>query len=222
MTRRRLAAWLVGAVVALLALAQLVGPRVAASVISSRVGRYGKVDSVSVSAWPAIELLWGHVGSVRVRTGELSLSVKQAAALLWEARHTGSVDVSAGGVRLGSLHVTDATLTKRGAQLSASATISEAAVQAALPDGIRVRLLGSEGGKVEVEATGGLFGVQASVDAVGEASEGKLVAHPLGPLISGLQLTLFSDPHVYVEGVSASVAARQPASYELAMTALLR
>ena len=37
---------------------------IAASRISSRVGRYGKVQSVSVSAWPAVELLWGHADSV--------------------------------------------------------------------------------------------------------------------------------------------------------------
>ena len=53
-----------------LALAQVLLPRIAASRISSRVGRYGKVQSVSVSAWPAVELLWGSVDSVRVAAGE--------------------------------------------------------------------------------------------------------------------------------------------------------
>ena len=54
------------------------------------------------------------------------------------------------------------------------------------------------------------------------ASEGKLVAHPLGFLIEGLRLTLFADPHVYVEGVGASVAGEQPLSYRLSMSARLR
>ncbi len=31
--------------------------------------------------------------------------------------------------------------------------------------------------------------------------------HPLGFLLEGLQLTLFADPHVYVEGVGASAVA---------------
>ena len=53
----------------LLVLAQLLLPRIAASRISSRVGRYGTVQSVSVSAWPAVELLWGHADSVRVKAG---------------------------------------------------------------------------------------------------------------------------------------------------------
>ena len=36
-----------------------------------------------------------------------------------------------------------------------------------------------------MQATGGLFGVGASVNAVAGASDGKLVAHPLGFLLEG-------------------------------------
>ncbi len=218
----RIAAGVAGAVVLLLALAQLILPRLAASRISSRVGRYGKVQSVSVSAWPAVELLWGHVGSVRVRAKSLALSPAQVASLLWEARGTASMDVSAESVQLGSLALSDASLQKRGNTMSALALASEAEVKAALPAGFAVKLLRSEGGEVEVQATGALFGVGASVNAVAGASEGKLVAHPLGFLVEALQLTLFSDPHVYVEGVGASVQSEQPLSYRLTMSASLR
>jgi hypothetical protein len=218
----RIAAGVAGAVVLLLALAQLILPRLAASRISSRVGRYGKVQSVSVSAWPAVELLWGHVGSVRVRAKSLALSPAQVASLLWEARGTASMDVSAESVRLGSLALSDASLQKRGNAMSAQALASEADVRAALPAGFGVKLLRSEGGEVEVQATGALFGVGASVNAVAGASDGKLVAHPLGFLVEALQLTLFSDPHVYVEGVGASVQSEQPLSYRLTMSASLR
>lgn len=218
----RIALGSAGAVVLLLALAQLILPRLAASRISSRVGRYGRVQSVSVSAWPAVELLWGHVGSVRVRAGSLALSPAQAASLLWEARGTASMDVSAESVQLGSLHLSDASLSKRGSAMSAQAVASEADVKAALPPGFSVKLLRSEGGEVEVRATGALFGVGASVNAVAGASDGRLVAHPLGFLIEALQLTLFSDPRVYVEGVGASVQSEQPLSYRLTMSASLR
>ncbi len=217
----RIALGSAGAVVLLLALAQLILPRLAASRISSRVGRYGRVQSVSVSAWPAVELLWGHVGSVRVRAGSLSLSPAQAASLLWEARGTASMDVSAESVQLGSLRLSDASLRKRGSAMSAQAVASEADVKAALPPGFGVKLLRSEGGEVEVQATGALFGVGASVNAVAGASDGKLVAHPLGFLIEALRLTLFSDPHVYVEGVGASVQSEQPLSYRLTISASL-
>jgi hypothetical protein len=213
--------WLLGALLALLVLAQIFLPRIAVSRIRSRVGRYGTVESVSVTAWPALKLLWGSVDSVRVKAGSLALSPAQAGKLLWEARGTGSMDVSAESVKVGPLQVSDASLRKRGSVLSAQAVASEADVKAALPAGFGVRLLRSEGGEVEVQATGGLFGVNTSVNAVAGASDGRLVAHPLGFLIEGLQLTLFSDPHVYVEGVGASISSQQPLSYRLTMSARL-
>jgi hypothetical protein len=210
-----------GGVVVLLVLAQVILPRIAVSRIRSRVGRYGTVESVSVSAWPAVKLLWGSVDSVRVKARHLVLSPAQAGKLLWEAHTTASMDVSAESVQVGPLRVSDASLRKRGNALSAQALTSEADVKAALPAGLSVQLLRSEDGEVEVQATGGLFGLNASVKAVAGASDGKLVAHPLGFLVEGLQLTLFSDPHVYVQGVGASVSSEQPLSYRLTMSARL-
>jgi hypothetical protein len=228
MQRDRVSRWklrltlsFVGGLGLLLVLAQIFLPRLAASRVSSRVGRYGTVESVSVSAWPAVKLLWGSVDSVRVKARSLALSPAQAAKLLWEARGTSSMDVSAERVQVGPLRVTDATLSKRGNALSAHAMTSEADVKAALPAGLGVRLVRSEDGEVEVQATGGLFGVNATVNAVAGASDGKLVAHPLGFLVEGLQLTVFSDQHVYVEGVGASVSSEQPLTYRLTMSARL-
>jgi LmeA-like phospholipid-binding len=220
--KSRLAVYLAGAIILALAVAQLLLPRIAASVISSRVGRYGKVESASVTAWPAVRLLWGSVDSVRVRARSLAISPAQAAKLLWEAHGVASMDISAEDVKVGSLRLSAAHLRKRGSALSAQASATEADVQSALPAGVGLRLLRSEGGDVEVQASGGLFGVNASVNAVAQASEGKLVAHPLGLLVEGLRLTLFSDPHVYVEGVGASVASGQPPGYRLTMSASLR
>ncbi len=206
----------------MLAVIQVLLPRVAASKISSRVGRYGTVHSVSVSAWPAVELLWGHADSVTVKVKSIALSPAQAAKLLWEARDTDSMDVSAERAQVGSLRLTDASLYKRGSALSAQADVAEPAAMAALPSVFSVHLLRSEHGEVEVRASGALFGVGASVNAVATASQGDLVAHPVGFLVEGLKLTLFSDPHVYVEGVGASELGGSPPSYRLTMTARLR
>jgi hypothetical protein len=214
----------VGAVVAIalvVVLGQVFLPIIATSRISSRVGRYGNVQSVRVKAWPALELLWGSVDSVRVRAKSLALSPAQAAQLLWEARGTASVDVMAGSVQLGPLRLTDVSLHKRGRALSAQARMTGADVKAALPPGFDVQLERSEDGQIVVRASGGLFGVGASVSAVAGASEGKLVAHPLGFPLEGFRLTLFSDPHVHVEAVGASVQSEQPLSYRLTMTASL-
>jgi hypothetical protein len=211
-----------GAIALALALAQIFLPGIAANRISSRVGRYGTVKSVSVKAWPAVELLWGSADSVKVRAMNLKLSPAQTAKLLWEARGVNDMEMTAPSVQEGPLRLGAVSIRKRGNGLTAQARITAADVKAALPGGFEVQLLRSGGGSVEVRSSGGLFGVGASVDAVARASEGKLVAHPLGSLVEGLQITLFADPHVYVEGVGASVEAEQPLSYRLTMSASLR
>jgi hypothetical protein len=218
----RIVAWLAGGIVLVLALVQVLLPRIAASRISSRVGRYGTVQSVSVSAWPAVELLWGHADSVQVKVKSIALSPAQAAKLLWEARGTGSMDIGAEHAQVGSLRLSDASLHKRGSALSAQADVTASAAMAALPKGFSMHLLRSENGEVEVRASGALFGVGASVNAVATASHGDLIAHPVGFLVENLKLTLFSDPHVYVEGVGASVLSESPASYRLTMTGRVR
>jgi hypothetical protein len=220
----RIAGGVIVAIVLALALAQVVLPRIAASTISSRVRRYGAVRSVSVTAWPAVKLLWGDADSVRVRALNLRLSAQQAAGLAWQGRGTSSIEMTAAHVQLGPLRLSGVSLRKRGDALSAQASASPADVSDALPPGISVALLRSEGGSVEVRASGGLFGVSASIVAVAGAQEGRLVARPLGLLLGGFQLTLFASAHVYVEGIGAS-AVNSPGEapgYRLQMTARLR
>ena len=220
----RIAAGLAGAIALLLALAQLLLPGIAASRISSRVGKYGNVERVSVSAWPAIKLLWGRADSVTVRAGRLTISPEQTAKLLWEARGVATMRVTAPTVQEGRLRLRDVSLRKRGTLLTAEAQMTQADVRAALPPGLSVRLLASGGGNVKVKASGGLFGLGASVDAVAGPSEGKLIARPLGFLLGGVRLMLFADPHVRVEGVGAnelSAAVGAP-RYRLTMIARLR
>lgn len=218
----RIAALLAGAAIVLLALAQLFLPALAANHIRSRIDRYGTVKTVHVSAWPAVKLLWGDADSVDVDAGALALSTREAAARAWEGRSVARLDFHASSVLLGGLQLTEATLRKRGKTLEAHALASREATQAALPPGVRVELLRSSAGKVEVRAGGGLFGVEAAVDAVAEASHGRLVAHPLGLLLEGFQLTLFSDPHVDVEGIGASTTNALLPTYRLSMRASLR
>ena len=63
---RRILGGTAAAVVLLLVLAQLLLPGLAARRIRTRVGRYGTVKSVSVSAWPAVKVLWGDADAVTV------------------------------------------------------------------------------------------------------------------------------------------------------------
>jgi hypothetical protein len=215
---------LAGAIALVLVLAQLLLPMIAADRVRARVGKYGTVESVSVSAWPAIELLWGTVGSVKVRAKSLQISPAQTAKLLWEARGVQRMDVTVDSVREGPLQLHDASLKKHGDALQGQAWIAKADVKAALGEGFEVRLQGSGTGQVEVRVGGGLFGVNTSVDAVARAQEGKLVVHPLGFLLEGLKLTLFANPHVRVEGVGASAVTGPggAAGYRLTLKASLR
>jgi len=116
------------------------------------------------------------------------------------------------------------SLRKQANSLTGRARVTEKDVKAALPRGLDMRLLASKGGAVKVRASGGLFGAHGSLDAVAGASEGKLIARPVGLPAGTLALTVFSQPHIYVEGVGAS-AAREPGgalSYQLTIRASLR
>jgi len=221
---RRIGAALLGAVVLALALAQLLLPKIAASRIASHLRKYGTVHSVSVSAWPALELLWRHADSVTVRAGGLRMTPNQTGKLLGEARGAGRIEMTARSVRVGPLMLTDVRLTKRGDAASAQAVVSEENVRAALPAGVSVQLVSSEAVQVRVRVNGALFGIGASVDAVAQPSAGKLIVHPVGFPFEGLQLTLVEQPHVYVEGVSASAATgpQGARSYRLGIRGRLR
>jgi hypothetical protein len=212
-----------GAVLLVLVLAQLLLPGIVAGRIASRLRRYGTVQSVHVSAWPAVKLLWGQADSVDVRAGSLAIgSASRAAGLLAEAHGAQSMQLSAASVRLGRVQMSDASLRKQGSALTAQALISAAAVTAALPPGVTLKLLGSSGGSVRVLAGGGLFGAGISVEALAAPSAGALVAHPVGLLLEGFRLTLFSDPHVQVQGVGAEPAPGVPGAYRVMLAGSLR
>ena len=209
----------------MLILAQIFLPAIAASRVRARVGKYGTVRSVSVKAWPAVELLWGKAESAKVTAGSLAISPAQTVKLLEEARGVKRMSLTAESVKEGPLRLHDASFEKQGDALKGQARISHADAKQALGEGVEVQLLNSHDGQVEVSASGGLFGVKTSVDAVARAQEGKLVVRPLGFLLEGLKLTLFSNPHVHIEGVGA-VAVAEPsgaaAGYRLSMWASLR
>ena len=204
-------------------LAQLLLPRIAASRISSRVGRYGHVQHVDVSAWPAVKLLWGDADSVTVRAGRLALSPAEAAALLREGSGVSKLDVSAERVRVGPLGADrrDPAEARRAAERpgrrdagrgSGGARRGRHGAAARQRSGTRARA--GRGQPVRRRR----LGARASP----KRSDGALVAHPEGFLLEGFRLTLFSNPHVHVEGVAASVAEQQPAHLPPGISALLR
>jgi hypothetical protein len=218
------------AVPALLALvlAQALLPGVAADHVRARIAAYGQVHSVHVSAFPALELLWGQAGSVSVSAGKLTITPMQAASMLWEARGLGTLDIAASAVVLRApllargLEVERVRMRTRGAQLNASATFTQAQLTSALPSGVAVEPIASGSGEVEARASGGLFGLQTSLNVLVRAVEGRLIAEPHGlPFGSVVAVTLFSDPHVKVLAVGLRVLRSNPLSYEATLTARL-
>jgi hypothetical protein len=192
------------------------------------VERYGTVHSVHVSAFPSIELLWGKAGSVSVSAGTLTLTPSQIASLLWEAHTVDSLTVVAQGAVLRvpqlprGLAVSDVRMEKRGPSVAASATLTQAQLEAALPSGFRVQPTASGEGEVEVRASGGLFGLQASLNVLVRASEGALIAEPRGLPFGGIaSVTLFSDPHLKVESAGLRLLRPHPLAYALTLRARL-
>jgi len=215
----------VAVIVIVVVLAQLLAPGIAARVVRKRIEKHGTVESVKVKAWPAVKLAWGDADEVQVKAGRLQVSPEQTVALLKEAAGVEKLETTAESVEMGGLRLTDTRLRKHGSALRAEGVVSEADVKRALPEGVTVTLVRSGGGTVGVRATGGLFGVSASVEAVAKAEDGKLVARPTEPLLDQLKLTLFENPSVYVEGVEARAlggSEGEGARYELSMWARLR
>ena len=213
------------AIVVVLVLAQVLLPGIAAGIVRRKIEKYGTVESVKVKAWPAVKLVWGEADEVKVKAGRLRLGEGQTVALLMQAKGVKRMDTTAQSVEVGKLRLTNTSLEKHGSALKAEGEVSEEDVKRALPEGIEVTLLKSENGTVVVRASGGLFGVNASVEAVVKAEDGKLVAQPTAFLLDGLKLTVFENPDVYVEGVEASalqISEGEGAKYGLSMWARLR
>jgi hypothetical protein len=208
-----------GVLVALLVVAQLVLPSIAADQIRSTLAQRGHVRSVSVSAFPAIKLLWNRADTVKVRMSDLLASVTQSSDLLSRARDTDRLDARIDSVRLGPLTMHNVTVSKRGSRLTASATAAQADLTAALPPGFSVQPVASGNGELVLRASASLFGVGLAANAALEARDGRLVIQPLLPLGGLVSLTVFADPHVTVLGVGATSA---PDGYVFSAQATLR
>jgi hypothetical protein len=216
-------------VVGLVVLAQVVLPSVAAKRVEDRVGRYGTVRSAHVSAFPAVELLWGKADKVTVDAGTLTVTPAQIGSLLWESRAARDMTVTARTVNLRvpvllptGLPVSGVRMEKHGSTIHATATLTQAQLDSALPSGFHVQPVAAGEGQLQVRASGGLFGVQATIEAVVRPLEGKLVAEPKGfPLAGVATVTLFSDLHLKVESIGVRVLSRTPLAYGLTLEAIL-
>jgi hypothetical protein len=157
------------------------------------------VLEVKVEAFPAIELLWHQADRVVVRMARYHSTPGHLGSALAQTSDTGSLYASVRQLQTGLLTLSNAMLTKRGNELAGSASVSEADLRSAIPFIQGVTPVASGDGKLVLRGTA--FGITA--DATLMAVNGKLVVQPNVPILNFFTLTVFSDPHLAVQGVAA-------------------
>jgi hypothetical protein len=217
---RRVAALTVaGLVVVLLVIAQLVLPGIAARRLRDQLSRSGRVLAVHVSAFPAIELLWHHAGSVTIRMATYRAAPANLPDRLAQSGSAGTLHASAQLFQDGLLTLHDASLVKQGNRLTGSAVVAESDLRSAVPFLTSVTPVASAGGGLTLRGTASVLGLSATVDATVSVSDGKLVVAPDVPFGSLATITVFADPRIEVQRVSASTA---PGGFAVRGTAVLR
>jgi hypothetical protein len=206
--------------IVLFAVGQLVLPPLAAHIVRGRLSPHGRVLSVSVSAFPAIELLFGDADRVDVHMASYSASESQLASRIEQSTGVSTLTVHVGEVNSGLVQVTSATLTKHGNEILAAGTITDANLRAAVPFLQSVTATGSSQGAVSLQGDAQIpFIGRVSAEAVLEARDGRVVVSGAGLLGSFLHLTVWSSPQVRVQ----SIAGRSlPGGLELSARAQLR
>jgi hypothetical protein len=209
-----LAAGILLIVLVVLVIPQLVLPGIAAQRLRDRLRHSGTVLQVKVEAFPAIELLWHRADRIVIRMGTYTSTASKLSSTLEQTRDAGRLDASANRLVAGLLTLRDASLHKRGNQLTGSATVTERDLKASFPVLDNVRPVESSGGQLTLQGTATVFGVTATVDATVRPQRGALVVTPDVPFGGLATITLFSSPAISVDGVSA-----RPAPGGFALTA---
>lgn len=203
-------------VVVLLVVAQLVLPGIVAQRLRDRFARSGKVISLQVEAFPAIELLWHQAGRVDVHLASYHATREGLGHALDQTAEAGTINATVDELDTGLVTLRDARLRKRGDVLTGRAILTEANLRAALPPGLQVQPVASGGGKLVLQGTA--FGLTA--DATLSAQGGALEIAPDVPVIAGLfTVIVFRDPHVEVQGVGANSV---PGGFSMFVSARLR
>jgi hypothetical protein len=202
--RRLIALGVAGAVLVVLIVAQLVLPGIAANRVRDQLSKSGTVESVRVSAFPAIELLWGHADSVVIRMSRYRAGASEIGSRLGEAADVGKVDATVDEFDSGLVTLRRAMLRKRGSELIGTAVVTQADLRSAIPFIDNVQPVASADGQLVLRGTASILGLGASVNVTVAAHNGAIVVAPNVPFGGLATLTLFNDPHVKVQSVSAS------------------
>jgi hypothetical protein len=209
--------------VLLFGVAQAVLPGVAEDRLRSKLERYGPVRRLHVEATPAIELLWHRADRVEVAMDSYRSEPGGHGSLadfLSNTRDTGKLDVSVGVLQSQLLTLHDVRLHKEGDELVGSARLSQQDLSAALPSFIGLRPVSASAEGIVVQVSASVLGQQVRAKVRVQADRGRVVVRPEGlPFASLATITVFNDPRVYVESLSAQLSGDQ---YALTARARLR
>ena len=183
---------------------QLVVPPIATTVLRHRLAKDGRVISAHLSAFPWVQLLWQHADRVTARMADYSAAPQQITKLLNEAEGVGTLDISIDVVHTGSLTLHDVSFSKHGDEMVGAAQLDLRDLQSALPIVRSLTPVEDSGGQLVLRGTASVFGVSAAVDVVVAARDGKLVVAPTGLLGAFATVTLYDDPQIRVQSVSAT------------------
>jgi hypothetical protein len=174
---------------------------------------------VSVSAFPAVQLLWKHADSVTVHLASFRGDGAQLSGRLDQLHDVGTLHASIDRATVGLLTVRDAHLVKHDSSLVATARITDADLRGALPIVRSVTPVASADGRLTLRGSADVFGQAVSIDFSVRVLRGAIVVSPDVPLGGIAAVTAFSDPDVRVTGVSAAPA---PGGFTVRATATLR
>jgi len=204
--RTRLAGALGAAVVLVivaLALAQAILPGIAASRIRDSLSRSGQGVHVSVSAFPAVELLFGRADSVSVRVDRLDAGRTRIGDLLARTGSAGHVQAGIRQLFSHGLELDGVSLEQTHGRLQGQATITRQSLEAILPAGLTLLATRQSDQAFALTATAQVLGQTLSATALVQARDGRLELIPELPLLRFLTITLFADPRVAVDSVAA-------------------
>lgn len=187
----------------MLLVGQFVLPRVAEDVVRDRLG-HDEVEYVEVDALPAVELLWRHADRVSARVRSYDAQVNDVADDIAQTAGVQQLDVRIERVRAAAgLELRDVLVEKRDGLLRGSAVLDPGQLEAALPAGVEGALVPQADGALVVDARIAGAAVRLRV----QARDGRVVARPEGLLGALTSYTLFADPRIDVERVSAEAGA---------------
>ena len=189
------------ALVLVLGVGQLVIPGIVARRLTNSLSTQASGVRVSLSAVPAVKLLFGYADRVSVNIGTMTASRGHVGDLLARTAKQGTLDATVGTLDTDGFVLKDVALRKRGNALTGVATVTRSAIAAALPSAITLTPRSAGASGLTLMAKLRVLGREVDASALVEAQDGKIVVSPTAPVLSILRVTVFDSRSVSVDSV---------------------